>query len=249
MIWTSRDGLTWHRMTAADLGLAAAGEVVQSISYATYRGNDTLIAGTVAAGGATYSGAWLSTDGAGTAWTRVSIPVSNGAGDTISGLAFDREGLIAVRPGGISPSTATGVAYFSPNGLAWQYSGTVNAAAGWTPGVVKGSDDGFVVAGQTAAGQIVAYTSTGSGTAWRATGSLGPAATESVASATVAPGGTVVAVGGTRGSAVSQQPVFLEATTAGGVRPVSVHGLRDGIVPELAVNSTARLARTRSSPR
>ncbi len=239
VIWTSRDGLAWQRMTAAGLGLAGPGEVVQSVSYATYRGDDTLIAGTVVAGGATYSGAWLSTDGAGTTWTRVNIPVSNGAGDTISGLAFDREGLIAVRPGGTSPGTATGVAYFSPNGLAWQYSGTVNAVPGWTPGVVKGSDDGFVVAGQTAAGQIVAYTSTGSGTAWRATGSLGPAATESVASAAVAPGGTVVAVGGTRGSAAGQQPVFLEASAAGGVRRVSVQGPGVGIVPELAVNSTA----------
>jgi hypothetical protein len=236
VIWTSRDGLTWHRMTAADLGLAGPGEVVQSISYATARGNDTLIAGTVAAGGVTYSGTWLSTDGAGTAWTRVNIPVSNGAGDTISGLAFDREGLIAVRPGGISPGTATGVAYFSPNGLTWQYSGTVNATPGWTPGVVKGSDDGIVVAGHTADGQIVAYTSTGGGTAWRATGSLGATARESVTSVTVAPGGTVVAVGGTRGSPDSQQPVFLEADTTG-VRPASVPG--PGVVPELTVNSTA----------
>ena len=45
VIWTSRDGLTWQRMTAADLGLAGAGEAVRSISYATYRGDDTLIAG------------------------------------------------------------------------------------------------------------------------------------------------------------------------------------------------------------
>ena len=55
-------------------------------------------------------------------------------------------------------------------------------------------------------------------------------------SVTVAPGGTVVAVSATRGSAVSQQPVFLEATTAGSVRPVSVQGIWDETVPELAVN-------------
>jgi len=93
-----------------------------------------------------------------------------------------------------------------------------------------------VVAGQTATGDIVAYTSTGDGTTWRPAGSLGPAATQSVTSVTLAPGGTVVAVGATHGSAVSQQPVFLEATTTGSVRPVSVH---PEIVPELAVNSTA----------
>src|SRR5271157_29015 len=236
VIWTSRDGLTWQRMTAPSLGLAGAGEAVQSISYATYRGADTLIAGAVIAGGATYSGEWLSTDG-GSAWTRVSIPVSNGAVDTISGLAFDNAGLIAVRPGGgTSPSTAFGVAYFSPNGLTWQYAGTIDAAAGWSPGVVKGTDDGFVVDGQTATGNFVAYTSTGTGATWQPTGSLGSAASESMPTVTVAPGGTVVAVGATRGSTVSQQPVFLEATTTGSVRSVPVQG---EIVPELAVNSTA----------
>ena len=235
VIWTSRDGLTWQRMTAAGLGLAGTGEVVPSISYATYRGDDTVIAGAVTAGGISYSGAWLSTDG-GSTWTRVSIPVSSGAGDTISGLAFDSAGLIAVRPGGMSAGTAFGVAYFSPNGLAWQYSGTIDAAGGWSPGVVKGTGDGFVVAGQTATGQIVAYTSTGAGATWQPTGSLGQAAGESVTSVTVAPGGTVVAVGATHGSTVSQQPVFLEATTAGSVRPVPVQG---GVIPELAVNSTA----------
>ena len=224
VIWTSRDGLTWQRMTAADLGLAGTGEAVQNISYATYRGDDTLIAGAVAAAGATYSGAWLSTDG-GSAWTRVSIPVNNGAGATISGLAFDNAGLIAVRPGGgTSPSTAFGVAYFSQNGLAWQYAGTIGAAAGWSPGVVKGSDYGFAVVGQTATGRFVAYTSTGTGAAWQPTGSLGQATGESMPSVTVAPGGTVVAVGATHGNTVSQQSVFLKATTTGSVHPVSVQG-------------------------
>ena len=247
VVWTSRDGLTWHRMTAADLGLAGPGEAVQSISYATYHGNATVISGGVAAGGASYSGAWLSTDG-GSSWTRVSVPITNGAGSTISGLAFDSAGLIAVRPGGTSPGTAFGVAYFSPNGVAWQYAATLGAPAGsagspgssgssgWSPGVVKGSDDGFVVSGQTATGQIVAYTSTGAGTAWRPTGSLGQAASESVTGVTVAPDGTVVAIGATHGSTVSQQPVFAEATTTGTVRPVVVQG---SVVPELAVNSTA----------
>ncbi len=236
VIWTSRDGLTWQRMTAAGLGLAEAGEAVQSISYAAYRGDDTLIAGAVAAGGAGYSGAWLSTDG-GLAWTRVPVPVSNGADDTISGVAFDNAGLIAVRPGGdTSSGPAFGVAYFSQNGLRWHYAGTITTAAGWRPGVVKGSDDGFVVDGQTATGQFVAFTDTGSGATWQPTGSLGQVAGESVTGVTVAPGGTVVAVGMTRGSTVSQKPVFLEATTAGRVRQVSVAG---ETVPELAVNSTA----------
>ena len=234
VIWTSRDGLTWQRMTAAGSGLAGPGETVRDISYATYRDGVTLIAGTVTAGGASYSGAWLSANGA-AAWTRLSIPVSNGAGDTISGVASDGAGLIAVRPGGTA-GAASGVAYFSPNGLAWRYAGTINAVAGWSPGVVKGTEDGFVAAGPTAAGDIVAYTSTGAGTAWRPTASLGRASAESVTSVTLTPDGTVVAVGATRASPVSQRPVFLEATTAGGVRTVSVPG---DVAPELTVNSMA----------
>ena len=79
MIWVSRDGLTWRRMTAAQLGLAAPGETVLNISYATWRGDVTVIAGVVARGGTAYDAAWLSTDG-GSAWTRVTIPAGHGAG-------------------------------------------------------------------------------------------------------------------------------------------------------------------------
>ena len=104
VIWTSRDGLTWQRATAAQLGLAAPGETVQNISYVTWRGNATVISGAVVSKtGAPHSAAWLSTNG-GTAWTRLSIPADHGAGATISGLASDGSGLIAVRPG----RTATG---------------------------------------------------------------------------------------------------------------------------------------------
>ena len=47
VIWTSRDGVTWQRKTAAQLGLAGPGETVQSISYVTARGTDTVISGQV----------------------------------------------------------------------------------------------------------------------------------------------------------------------------------------------------------
>ena len=47
VIWTSRDGVTWQRMTAAQLGLAGPGETVLNISYATWQGNATVISGTV----------------------------------------------------------------------------------------------------------------------------------------------------------------------------------------------------------
>jgi hypothetical protein len=238
VIWTSPDGLTWQRLTAARLGLPAAGETVQSISYATFHGDATVISGQVRRGGATYSGAWLSTSG-GSAWTRVTIPADHGAGPVISGLAFDAAGLLAVRPGRSGGGAPEGVAYFSRNGQAWQYAGTIGVPGGWTPGVVKGADDGFVVTGTTVQGAIVAYTSTGTGGTWQPTGSLGEAAAESVVSATVARAGTVVAVGYTTATRLSQQPVLLEADTAGTVRPVPVINLPGGLIPELAVNGLA----------
>ena len=105
--------------------------------------------------------------------------------------------------------------------------------------MVKGSSYGFVVTGTTAEGQLVAYTSTGTGTSWLPTGPLGNASVASVSGATVAPGGTVVAIGATAASKISQQPVFLEAGTDGTVRSVSLAGIAGATLPELKINSTA----------
>jgi hypothetical protein len=237
VIWTSRDGLTWQRKTAAQLGLTALGATAQGIVYAAAHGPDTVISGGVVGGG-NVSAAWLSTDG-GSTWTAVTIPADHGAGASVSGLGFDGSGLVAVRPGQGANGGADGVAYFSPNGQDWQYAGTVDAAGGWSPNVVKGSTNGFVVTGTTTAGQIVAYTSTGTGGTWLPTGSLGDATGESVESATVGAGGAVIAVGSTSGGTLGKQPVFLTASKAGAVRPVSLTAIPGGVVPELAVNALA----------
>jgi hypothetical protein len=241
VIWTSRNGLTWQRATAEQLGLARPGETVQSISYITSRGNATVISGAVASKTGAYSAAWLSTNG-GTSWTRLNIPADHGVGSTISGLGSDGSGLIAVKPGRTATGAADGIAYFSPDGRTWQYAGTIAPdpqTGGWTPSVVKGSSYGFVVTGTTAEGQLVAYTSTGTGTSWLPTGPLGNASVASVSGATVAPGGTVVAIGATAASKISQQPVFLEAGTDGTVRSVSLAGIAGATLPELKINSTA----------
>jgi hypothetical protein len=241
VIWTSRDGLTWQRHTAVQLGLAGPGETVQNISYITSRGNATVISGTVATRTGAYSAAWLSTNG-GTAWTRLKIPADHGAGTTISGVASDGSGLIAVRPGRTPAGAPDGIAYFSADGRTWRYAATIEPdpnTGGWTPSVVKGSSHGFVVTGTTAEGQLVAHTSTGTGTSWLPTGPLGRASVASVSGATVAPGGTVVAIGATAASKISQQPVFLEAATDGTVRSVSLAGIPGATIPEMKINSTA----------
>jgi hypothetical protein len=247
VIWTSGDGLTWQRKTATQLGLTALGGTAQGIVYGAAHGPDTVISGGVAGGG-NVSATWLSTDG-GSTWTAVTIPAGHGAGTSLSGLGFDGSGLIAVRPGQGANGGADGVAYFSPNGHDWQYAGTIDAAGGWSPNVVKGSTNGFVVTGKTTAGQIVAYTSTGTGGTWLPTGSLGHASAESVKSATVGAGGAVIAVGATSGDTLGQQPLFLTASKAGAVRPVSLAAIPGGavpggvvpggVVPELAVNALA----------
>jgi Protein kinase domain len=237
VIWTSRDGLTWQRKTGEQLGLTALGSIAQGIVYATARGDDTVISGGVSNGGTSVSAAWLSTDG-GSTWTAVTIPPGDGASASIRGLAFDGSGLIAVRQGQVGGPG--GVAYFSSNGQHWNYAGTIDPTGGWSlDNVVKGSDNGFVVTGATTAGQLVAYTSTGTGTTWQPTGSLGEAASAELSSANVGAGDTVIAVGHTLGSTISQQAVFLEASPTGTVRPVSTAAITGGLVPELAVNGLA----------
>jgi hypothetical protein len=149
-------------------------------------------------------------------------------------VSFDGSGLIAVRPGTTASGTSDGVAYFSPNGQTWQYTGTIDPAGGWSPVVVKGSTYGYVVTGTTTRNQRVAYTSTGNGANWRPTGSLGGVSSESSLVPTVASGGNVVAVGSTHGTAISQQAVLVEANTTGGVRSVPLAS-----IPAITVTSTA----------
>jgi hypothetical protein len=232
VIWTSPDGVTWQRMTAAPLGLTAQGRTLASVSWAASYGNATVISGQYADG---QYGTWLSTDG-GSDWTPVTVPVTGGAEGTVSGLAADSSGLIAVRPGRADDA----IAYFSPNGLTWQYAATLGAAGGFRPGAVRGSADGFAVTGVDAAGNYVAYSSTGSAASWLPTTSLGPVASyQSAPSATVGAGGTVTVAGSTAASRVSQQAVLLQATRAGAVRPVPLARIPGAVVPEVKVNSLA----------
>ena len=227
-IWTSRDGLTWQRATAAQAGL---GQDVTSISYAATSGDDTVIAGTLRGGG---WGTWLSTDG-GTAWSPVTVPAGHGAQNSISGLGSGGSGLIAVRPG-----AAGAIVYFSPNGQTWQYAATIGAAGGFRPGVVKGSGYGFVVTGTNAAGDYLAYASTDDGTTWLPTGSLGTKASyASAPAATVGRAGTVIAAGSTAATKTGQRAILLQATSGGPVRPVPLASIPGAVVPELAVNSLA----------
>jgi eukaryotic-like serine/threonine-protein kinase len=231
LVWVSHDGISWQRMTAAQVGMTLSGQTPQAISFAATHGNDTVISD----GG---SGVWLSTNG-GSSWTAVTVPVDHGAQDTISGLSSDGSGLLAVRPGTTASGAPDGVAYFSPNGMTWQFSGLIDPAGGWTPGVVKGSNNGFVVTGTASHDIYVAYTSPGTGSTWTPTGPLGDTSGGPVPTAAAGPHGTAVIAGATAGTKLSQQPVFLEANTAGTVSPVAISAIPGALIPEAAVNSTA----------
>ena len=232
VIWTSPDGVTWQRMTAAPLGLTARGRTLANVSWAISHENATVISGQFADG---QWGTWLSTDG-GSAWTPVTVPVTGGAEGTISGLAADGSGLIAVRPG----RAGDAIAYFSPNGQAWQYAATLGAAGGFRPAVVRGSADGFAVTGVNAAANYVAYASTGSAARWLPTAWLGPVASyQSAPSGTVGAGGTVIVAGSTAASRVSQEAVLLQATTQGAIWPVPLARIPGAVVPEVKIGSLA----------
>ena len=228
--WTSRDGVTWQRLTAAQLGLQEPGGAPQGIDFAVSHGTATVITdrGT---------GVWLSID-SGARWTPVTVPVDHGAQNAIRGVSFDGAGLILVRPGRTASGASDGVAYFSADGRTWQYAGTIAAAGGWSPDVVKGSDYGFVVAGHTK-DQYVAYTSTGTGARWLPTGPLGSTSSGPGFTPAVGPGGTVIAAGSTNSTRTSQQGLLIRAGTTGNPEPVSLSSIQGGLIPEEALNSVA----------
>ena len=228
--WTSRDGVTWQRLTAAQLGLQEPAGTPSGIDFAVSHGNATVITDRGA-------GVWLSTD-SGAHWTPVTIPVDHGAQNAISGVSFDGAGLIAVRPGRTASGASNGVAYFSQDGRTWQYAGTIAAAGGWSPDVVKGSDYGFVVVGRTR-DQYVAYTSTGTGTKWLPTGSLGSTSSGPGFTPAVGPGGSVIAAGSTNSTRTNQQGLLIKADTAGHQQPVSLSSIPGGLVPEQTVSGVA----------
>jgi Protein kinase domain len=231
VLWISKDGVRWQRLTAGQLGLTEAGATAANIDFATSRGSATVIADRG-------SGVWLSTD-SGSTWSAVQIPVDHGARNAISGVSFDRSGLVMVRPGATARGASDGVAYFSPDGQAWRYAGTIDAAGGWIPAVVKGSDYGFVVTGTTSTNQYMAYVSTDAGATWQPTGPVGDSSTGPPPTATLGPDGAVVAVGSQNRTATGQQAVFVTTDRAGHVRRVSLSAVPGGLIPEEAVHGTA----------
>jgi hypothetical protein len=248
VVFLSANGVSWQRLDARQLGLAAGGGRVLSIRYAAAYGNRILIAGDVAlpatgrAGRAATvrtSAAWVSTNG-GTTWAlavRPGVaPPGPGAQPQISGLAVTGGGFILLRPAAEGRRPAAEV-YRSPDGTAWTFEATLSTPAGFEAGFASGGPDGTVVAGQ--AGRVLVAFVSADGASWRPTPVFSTAAAEAVSGVTMAAGGTVVVAGTTAHAPDSRQALLtvLDARA----RPVRVDmaEIPGAVDPELAVNGVA----------
>jgi len=223
VLWVSGDGLTWQRLDAARLNLAAAGRQVVKLRWVASRGHSIVIAGETEAraarrahkGAARQTGRrgtrvirslalWRSTD-AGMTWARVTLPAGHGAARGLAGLATTRAGFVAIRPGRTLTGRRDGVAYVSSQGARWRFSGRLTAArhAALRVNAVAGDWHGMVAAG-SAGVHRVAFRSL-NGRTWRQTADLGRSQARTVAAVAAGPHGLVVAAGSSQGRASQGQ--------------------------------------------
>jgi hypothetical protein len=250
VIFLSANGISWQRLGAAQLHLAASTGRVLDLKYAAVYGDQILIAGDVTAmrrvGHPRHtvtiqtSAAWLSRNG-GRTWTLAvppgnSAPAGHGAQAQISGAAVTTDGFILFRPATVARKPAVD-AYRSANGITWTFEATLGTPAGFVTDMVNGAAAGAVVTGH--AGQaLVAFTSA-DGATWRRTPAFGTAAAQDVSGVATAPGGTVVTAGTTTDNPDSRQPLLTVLPAAGQPAHVDINHIPGAADPELAVNDVA----------
>jgi hypothetical protein len=248
VVFLSANGISWQRLSAAQLDLVAGGGRVLDVKYAAAYGKQILIAGDVTTTRPASrpprtvtvqtSAAWLSRDG-GRTWTLAvppgtSAPAGHGAQAQISGVAVAAAGFILLRPAMVARQPAVDV-YRSADGTAWTFEATLGTPPGFVAGLVNGAPDGAVVTGQ-AGPALIAFTSA-DGTSWRQTPAFGAAAAQHVSGVTTAQGGTVVTAGTTSNDPDSRQPLLtVLGAQATRVDVARIPGATD---PQLAVNDVA----------
>jgi hypothetical protein len=251
--WTSADGLSWRRLPAISLHLAAPtrGRVLGLTRVAAH-GGDVIVEGEIATAhgpgkhpATSLSDAvWRSRNG-GRSWAAVHLPAGQGAASQIAGLAVAGQRFVAIRPGRIAKTGSDAVAYVSRSGASWTRAATITARKKdhLTITAVGGSDQGAVVSGQLAGGARVAWVSS-SGRTWRRVAGLGSSA-QTLAGVTVTAGRTVVAAGATAHAADGQRPYLVlagrqaSAVHFGAIAGASGPALR---VSGIAVAGRARVA-------
>ena len=254
LVFSSANGITWQRLDAPRLRLAAGGGRVLNVRSVAVAGRLILIAGDVVTTEVTgkpkrtvtvqVGAAWLSGDGgstwvptAGTAAGPALAPPGPGAQPQVAGVAGVGTGFVLLRPATVAKRPAVDV-YFSPNGAGWTFTATLGAVGGFTVGLANGGPDGAVVTG--VAGRALTAFVSANGRAWQQTRSLGTSASQAVSGAALAPDGAVVTAGTSAGPD-SRQPVLTLASpnAAGHVDIAKIPGATDA---ELAVNGLAAQA-------
>jgi hypothetical protein len=246
VVFLSANGVSWQRLGAAQLALAAGGGRVTGIRYAASYGNAILMAGDVVTtvrgkSGRTEltraSAAWLSGNG-GTSWMLVVRPAAQAQ---ISGEAVTRDGFILVRPAAAGGRPAVAV-YRSPDGRTWTREATLSTPAGFQTGFVSGGPDGAVVSGQ--AGRVLTAFVSADGASWRQTPEFGNAAAEAVSGVTLAAGGTVVVAGTSTPAPDTRQPLITVLRPGAGPARVDVAAIPGATEAQLAVNGVAAAGST-----
>ena len=174
VVWTSPNGVVWHRFSAAQFGLIVVpGEQVFAMTGASTVANTTMIVGSARVGTNVCAYIWLTSDG-GASWRTVVVPMGHGARATFAGLAGTPGNFIAVRPGVAADGRRDALVYTSADAVTWSFKTAITAPGGFGPSQVtagSGATAKLVIAGTDDRGNRVAYTSLNQGATWtRSTG-------------------------------------------------------------------------------
>ena len=260
LIFASANGITWERLDAARLNLAAGGGHALNVRYVAVAGKLILIAGNVVTTEVTgkpkrmvtvrVGAAWLSGDG-GSTWVPTAGPAAGpalapagpGAQPQVAGVAGAGTGFVLLRPATVAKRPAVDV-YFSPNGVGWTFTATLGAPGGLAAGQANGGPDGAVVTGVEGgvggSGRTLTAFVSANGRAWQQTRPLGTSASQAVSGVALAPDGVVVTAGISAGPD-SRQPV-LTLAGRGVADHVDIAKIPGAVDAELALNGLAARA-------
>ena len=254
LIFLSANGITWERLDAARLHLAAGGGRVLNVKYVAVAGKLILIAGDVVTTEVTgkpkrtvtvrVGAAWLSADGgstwvptAGTAAGPALAPPGPGAQPQVAGVAGVGNGFVLLRSATVARRPAVDV-YYSPNGAAWTFTAPLGAAGGFAAGLANGGPDGAVVTG--VAGRTLTAFVSANGRAWQQRSPLGSSTSQALSGVALAPDGTVVTAGISAGHDSRRPMITLVGRNA--ADHVDIAKIPGAVAEELAVNGLAAQA-------
>ncbi len=256
LIFLSANGISWERLDAARLHLAAGAGRALDVRYAAAAGKRILIAGDAVTTEITgkprravtvrVGAAWLSDDG-GSTWVPAAGSAAGparagpGAQPQVAGAVAVGDGFVLLRPATVARKPAVDI-YRSPDGTAWTFAATLSTAAGFSAGMVNGGPDGAVVTGQ--AGRTLTAFVSANGATWQQTRPFGTPAAESVSGVTLGRGGAVVMAGTTSAGPESRQPLITLVGTSAGAEHVDIAKIPGAVDPQLAVNALAAQSST-----